>query len=121
MVCARVSRCSAPLPPPRHTPLTLSSLPSSGHHLHELNETSGSVLPLEVSVAPAAMWAWAMQTQMAAQWEMQESWGSGGGDGETDMIKGILVETNPILLAVTLLVTTLHTLFDFLAFKNDIS
>jgi hypothetical protein len=37
------------------------------------------------------------------------------------MLKSILLDTNPILLAVTCTVSILHTVFDFLAFKNDIS
>lgn len=33
----------------------------------------------------------------------------------------MLLETNPWILAFTILVTTLHSLFDMLAFKNDIA
>jgi len=33
----------------------------------------------------------------------------------------MLIETNPYLLGLTVLVTVLHTIFDFLAFKNDIT
>jgi hypothetical protein len=36
-------------------------------------------------------------------------------------LKSILLDTNPVLLAVTVTVSVLHTVFDFLAFKNDIS
>lgn len=38
-------------------------------------------------------------------------------DGE---VKRMLLETNPYLLGVTMIVSLLHTIFDFLAFKNDI-
>ena len=38
-----------------------------------------------------------------------------------DEFKRIYVETDPILLAVTMVVSVLHTVFEFLAFKNDIS
>jgi hypothetical protein len=37
------------------------------------------------------------------------------------MLKKMLLDTNPILLGITLTVSLLHTLVDFLAFKNDIS
>lgn len=33
----------------------------------------------------------------------------------------MLAETNPIVLAITMVVTLLHSVFNFLAFKNDIS
>merc|ERR1712087_193870 len=39
---------------------------------------------------------------------------------ENDEVRRLLMESNPILLGVTMLVTLLHTVFDFLAFKNDI-
>ena len=40
---------------------------------------------------------------------------------DLDEIKRIFVETDPTLLAVTGIVSVLHTIFEFLAFKNDIS
>ncbi|KAI8853876.1 cleft lip and palate transmembrane protein 1-domain-containing protein [Chytridium lagenaria] len=40
---------------------------------------------------------------------------------ETDEIKRMFLETNPILLALTVFVSLLHSVFDFLAFKNDIA
>lgn len=39
---------------------------------------------------------------------------------ESDLIKEILFDTDPWLLAVTGVVSLLHSVFDFLAFKNDI-
>lgn len=44
----------------------------------------------------------------------------GQSEGETDEVKRMLLETNPYLMGVTFLVSVLHSLFDFLAFKNDI-
>lgn len=43
-----------------------------------------------------------------------------GGDAhsEFDEIKRMLRETNPILLGVTFTVSILHSVFEFLAFKN---
>ena len=42
------------------------------------------------------------------------------GDGEQDDLKKILLEGNPFFLGITLIVSLLHSVFDMLAFKNDI-
>ena len=42
-------------------------------------------------------------------------------DKDTDEVKGIFADTNMVLLLVTFAVSAVHLLFDFLAFKNDIS
>ncbi|VDL70731.1 unnamed protein product [Nippostrongylus brasiliensis] len=56
--------------------------------------------------------------------QMRSKWSSmlGGEqeDDDQDAIKHALLETNPVLLAVTVIVSILHTIFEFLAFKNDI-
>ena len=41
-------------------------------------------------------------------------------DGESDTFKRVLIEGNPYFLALTFSVSLLHSLFDMLAFKNDI-
>lgn len=38
-----------------------------------------------------------------------------------DEMKRMFIETDPILLTVTMIVSILHTVFEMLAFKNDIS
>lgn len=40
--------------------------------------------------------------------------------GELDMFKTMLLETNPWFLALTMIVTLLHSLFEFLAFSSDV-
>lgn len=46
----------------------------------------------------------------------------GGGDGsEFEMIKEVLLDTNPYLLATTVIVSIFHMIFEMLAFKSDIS
>ena len=42
-------------------------------------------------------------------------------DKDTDEVKGIFADTNLVLLLVTFGVSAIHLLFDFLAFKNEIS
>lgn len=39
-------------------------------------------------------------------------------DGTWDILKEMLVENSPYYLAVTMIVSTLHSLFEFLAMKN---
>jgi len=41
-------------------------------------------------------------------------------DGDQDEFKRILLEGNPIFLGITMVVSLLHSVFDMLAFKNDI-
>ncbi|RLM74055.1 CLPTM1-like membrane protein cnrB [Panicum miliaceum] len=41
-------------------------------------------------------------------------------EGEADELKRVFLEGNPYLLGLTMVVSLLHSLFDFLAFKNDI-
>jgi hypothetical protein len=40
--------------------------------------------------------------------------------GDTDEMKRMFLETDPVLLTVTVIVSLLHTVFEMLAFKNDI-
>lgn len=40
---------------------------------------------------------------------------------DLDEMKRIWVETDPILMTVTMIVSCLHSVFEVLAFKNDIS
>lgn len=48
---------------------------------------------------------------------MQNEWGM---DSNLNEMKRMYLETNIILLTVTGIVSLLHTLFEMLAFKNDI-
>ncbi|RYE82131.1 MAG: hypothetical protein EOO65_05900 [Methanosarcinales archaeon] len=107
-------------PSRRYLPLGLvSDFWLMDHQLVELNSSVTSV-PLVISFSPGSMWKWTLQHQMSMSWEMQETLGTSSA-GEKDMIKSVLLETNPILLAITMIVSTLHMVFDTLAFKNDIS
>ncbi|XP_051156423.1 lipid scramblase CLPTM1L [Leptopilina boulardi] len=45
----------------------------------------------------------------------------GFGDKDVDEVKSILADTNLYLLAGTVFVASMHLLFDFLAFKNDVN
>lgn len=40
---------------------------------------------------------------------------------DSDEVRRMLLDSNPYLLGITMLVSIFHMVFDFLAFKNDIS
>lgn len=66
------------------------------------------------------MWKWQLQSQTEESWRKQEAF-TGEEDQGNDMLRNMLLETNPYLLVITAIVSLLHTVFDILAFKNDIS
>jgi hypothetical protein len=53
--------------------------------------------------------------------DQQNSLTGGASASEFDEMKRMWLETNPILLGTTLVVSIFHSLFEFLAFKNDIA
>ncbi|KAJ3123713.1 hypothetical protein HK098_001691 [Nowakowskiella sp. JEL0407] len=81
-----------------------------------INDTLKS-LNLTIRFQPLRFWQFQMYTQMDESFKLQ---GAMMGKSDVDEFKRMLVETNPILLGVTMVVSLLHTIFDFLAFKNDI-
>ena len=64
-------------------------------------------------------WKWTLQQSMEDQWEIQQRSGLGT-ERDADLMRETLLETSPWLLGLTFVVSLLHMLFDFLAFKNDI-
>eukprot|EP01136_Pigoraptor_vietnamica_P015559 Opistho-1_new@58879 len=87
--------------------------------LMPINETLKSA-PLHLSYYPVANWKFQLMIQMDASFNLHEQWGSMA-ENESDEFNRMLVETNPYLLGVTMVVSMLHSVFDFLAFKNDIT
>lgn len=86
-----------------------------------INETT-KTLELHLTYSPISLFRW----QMYESQRMRQKWFSVLGDEpeqseeEQDSLKRALVETNPYLLGITMIVTLVHTVFEFLAFKNDI-
>lgn len=76
-------------------------------------------LPLYLEFSPMSLWKFQMMIQMDMSFQMQTQQ-FGIAHSEIDTIKHMFFDTNPYLLAVTMIVSLLHSLFDFLAFKNDI-
>ena len=77
-----------------------------------LEEETESV-PFTVSFAPYSFWKFSMLVQFDDSMSMHESFGN-----NPDDIKEMIRDANPILLAITFVVSLLHSVFDFLAFKN---
>ncbi|KAK5644260.1 hypothetical protein RI129_008105 [Pyrocoelia pectoralis] len=83
-----------------------------------LNES----LHLHITFQPIGLFKW----QMYAAQSMRQKWNLFGdtegeqSDEEQDTLKEALLDTNPYLLGVTMFVSLLHSVFELLAFKNDI-
>lgn len=87
-----------------------------------INNTVSSV-NLSLTFTPMSLFKW----QMYASQAMRNKWYSFMGedmmeesDEDQDSLKTTLTETNPYLLAITVIVSIIHSVFEFLAFKNDI-
>ncbi|XP_032851460.2 cleft lip and palate transmembrane protein 1 [Tyto alba] len=86
-----------------------------------INETLQR-LPFRLSFCPLSLWRW----QLYAAQSTKSPWNFLGedlyeqSDEEQDSVKVALLETNPYLLALTIVVSIVHSIFEFLAFKNDI-
>ncbi|KAI9012160.1 cleft lip and palate transmembrane protein 1-domain-containing protein [Phycomyces nitens] len=88
---------------------------------YPINETI-STLPLTIHFEPIAMWKFNIYAVFDDSMKQQANNPLGGmSSSETDEVKRMFMETNPVLLGTTLVVSLLHSLFEFLAFKNDIA
>lgn len=78
-------------------------------------------LTLRITFQPLSLLKW----QMYAAQNMRQMWNFFGdqenqSDEDQDTLKETLLDTNPYLLGVTIFVSLLHSIFEILAFKNDI-
>lgn len=90
-----------------------------------INETT-QVLELTLTYQPLSLFKF----QLYAAQGMKNKWtssmfgdalaGHEEQDEDQDSLKETLLETNPYLLGITFVVSILHTIFELLAFKNDI-
>jgi len=93
------------------------TLSSSFHPLAANYSSKSPSLLFSFSHLPP--WKLHLLLQMQQSLDMQLTLGASSKD--TDDIKEMLLDTNPYFLALTMSVSLLHSVFDFLAFKNDIS
>ena len=97
--------------------LFLNEFWTMNEHLIQIN-ASTTELPLSLTFSPTSVMKWMLTSQMQVSMQAQAAM---HGEDTMDEFKRMLTETSPALLAVTVLVSMLHTLFDILAFKNDIT
>ncbi|RWR90288.1 cleft lip and palate transmembrane protein 1 [Cinnamomum micranthum f. kanehirae] len=83
-----------------------------------LNNTV-TALSLNLELGPISMTKWQLFQQIDQSFQIHRSYGSML-EGEADELKRVFLEGNPYLLVITMVVSLLHSVFDFLAFKNDI-
>ncbi|KAJ3291211.1 hypothetical protein HK104_006271 [Borealophlyctis nickersoniae] len=86
--------------------------------LMPINDTV-KTLNMTLSFSSIAYWKFQMYKTVEENFRVQNSM-LGVESSETDQMKRMFLETNPVLLGVTIFVSILHSIFDFLAFKNDI-
>ncbi|XP_003744055.1 cleft lip and palate transmembrane protein 1 homolog [Galendromus occidentalis] len=93
---------------------------------YPINDTL-SELPVFITFQPLSLFKWQIYLAQSMRNSMMATvmGGGTGGGGEDpvedqDALKEALIETNPYLLGMTVVVSLLHSVFEFLAFKNDI-
>ncbi|KAJ3319662.1 hypothetical protein HDV06_006155 [Boothiomyces sp. JEL0866] len=86
--------------------------------LIQLNDTV-KTLNMSITFGAQEFWRFKLYNQFEESFRVQNEV-MGVDQSETEQIKRMFIDTNPILLGVTMLVSLLHSVFDFLAFKNDI-
>lgn len=85
---------------------------------YPINDTI-TTLPLIIRLYPLSMWKFQLMVQMDHSFKVQTEM-LGQSQTEVDSIKRMFYETNPYFLMITFMVSILHSVFDFLAFKNDV-
>ncbi|CAB3240309.1 unnamed protein product [Arctia plantaginis] len=78
---------------------------------HEANVT--------VNVSPTSYGS--LRLSLHVRLALEQLFSLGFSEKDVDDVKGIFADTNLYLLSATVLIASFHLLFDFLAFKNDVS
>ena len=87
--------------------------------LVQVNASLNAPLDLTVSISPISVQRWMFNAHMERAFEAQKNLGFE--DKDIDELRLAMVETHPVLLSVTMVISMLHILFDVLAFKSDVS
>lgn len=89
-------------------------------HLLVLNETNAGAVPFTLSIEPLSLPRFLFYSNFDESFARQEEWGSMTRH-DRDLLKKIALESNILLLVLTAIVSTLHSIFEMLAIKNDVS
>jgi hypothetical protein len=107
--------------------LFINSFWQLNSHMTLLNETVKE-LPLHIDLSSMATWKFTTlasielnSKETARQAAFGQSLPTGGDGSEIEMVKEILLDTNPILLAITAIVSVAHIFLEMLAFGSDIA
>jgi len=84
-----------------------------------LNSTIASI-PINFSVYPTSLLRAQLARSMLDQAKMMDAAGLGQSESQMEEVKRMLLETDPWLIGLMVVVSTLHMIFDFLAFHSDI-
>lgn len=76
-------------------------------------------LPLKISFSPMSLQRWLLMQVLEQSLGTQQ--GCGLDVSDIDDMRRLITDTNIYLLAITIFASTLHLLFEFLAFKSDIN
>ncbi|KAK0089851.1 hypothetical protein PV325_005158 [Microctonus aethiopoides] len=103
-------------------PIFLNDFWNMQRDYQPLNDTVKE-LELHLTYQPLSLFKW----QLYSAQSMRNKWTSSfmgdvgdEDDNDQDTLKETILETNPYLLGGTIFVSILHSIFEFLAFKNDI-
>jgi len=102
-----------------HPILYMNDFWQLNEHELEINKTS-KILPLKLSFYPISFTKYQMYVAMGYSFKVNNEMFGANEANEFDEVKRMLRETNPILLGVTFFVSIVHSIFDFLAFSNDV-
>lgn len=96
-------------------------------HMMILNETVKE-LPLHIDLTNMAMWKFSTiasidlnSKENARKAAFGQTLPTGGDGSEIEMVKEVLIDTNPILLGITIFVSIAHVILETLAFGSDIA
>lgn len=74
---------------------------------------------ITVNVSPTSYGS--LRLSLHVRLALEQLYSLGFSEKDVDDVKGIFADTNLYLLSATVLIASCHLLFDFLAFKNDVS
>ncbi|KAI5745480.1 hypothetical protein M8J76_011394 [Diaphorina citri] len=124
------------VPPPLNE--YIEFLPDGGHYkpavffndywnmLRDYSPINSTVTSLDLTLTyqPLSLFKWQIYSAqtMKSKWSVNSLLGDQDEpeDEDQDSLKEALLETSPYLLAATVIVSILHSVFELLAFKNDI-